>query len=108
MPIYEYRCEACGHELELLQKMADEPLLQCPSCGQEQLRKLISAVGFRLKGGGWYETDFKGGNQRNLAASNDKDSPKEKADAGAKTNQEASAANTKSTDSRPAAPSATN
>ena len=71
MPIYEYRCEACSHKMELLQKIAEEPLLQCPSCGKEQLRKLVSAVGFRLKGGGWYETDFKSGNKRNLAASND-------------------------------------
>lgn len=77
MPIYEYRCGACGHEMELLQKIADEPLLKCPSCGEEQLRKLVSAVGFRFKGGGWYETDFKRNNQRNLAASDakEKESP---------------------------------
>lgn len=79
MPIYEYRCGACSHEMELLQKIADEPLLKCPSCGEEQLRKLVSAVGFRFKGGGWYETDFKKDNQRNLAASNagakEKESP---------------------------------
>jgi putative FmdB family regulatory protein len=80
MPIYEYRCEACGHKMELLQKIADEPLLQCLSCGEEQLRKVISAAGFRLKGKGWYETDFKSGNKRNLAASND--IPKEKGDSG--------------------------
>lgn len=82
MPIYEYRCEACGHKMELLQKIAEEPLLQCPSCGKEQLRKLVSAAGFRFKGGGWYETDFKSGNKRNLAASNDdsKESSKKKED----------------------------
>lgn len=73
MPIYEYRCGACGHEMELLQKIADEPLLKCPSCGEEQLRKLVSAAGFRFKGGGWYETDFKRNNQRNLAASGTKE-----------------------------------
>lgn len=85
MPIYEYRCGACGHEMELLQKIADEPLLKCPSCGEEGLRKLISAVGFRFKGGGWYETDFKKDNRRNLAASSDNaksDSAKEKEGAG--------------------------
>jgi putative FmdB family regulatory protein len=97
MPIYEYRCKACGYEMELLQKIADEPLLQCPSCGEDQLRKLISAVGFRLKGGGWYETDFKSGNKRNLAASGD--IPKEKEDPGkAKDSQGGSAANSKPKD----------
>jgi putative FmdB family regulatory protein len=59
MPIYEYRCAACGHELEALQRLADAPLKDCPACGQSQLRKLVSAAGFRLKGSGWYATDFK-------------------------------------------------
>ena len=77
MPIYEYRCGVCGYEMELLQRITEEPLLKCPSCGQEQLRKLISAAAFRLKGGGWYETDFKQGNKRNLVASSHKDKPKE-------------------------------
>ena len=67
MPIYEYRCQSCGHELEKLQKMSDQPLVDCPECGQPQLQKLISAAGFRLKGGGWYETDFKKDGKRNLA-----------------------------------------
>jgi putative FmdB family regulatory protein len=66
MPIYEYRCDACGHELEILQKMSDEPLQECPDCGKKALKKLISAAGFRLKGGGWYETDFKSGKKKNL------------------------------------------
>jgi len=60
MPIYEYRCEACGYDLEVLQKIGDAPLTQCPQCGEERLRKQLTAAGFRLKGGGWYETDFKG------------------------------------------------
>jgi len=60
MPIYEYSCGACGHALEALQKLSDAPLTDCPACGKAELRKLISAAGFRLKGGGWYETDFKG------------------------------------------------
>lgn len=76
MPIYEYRCEQCGHELEIMQKLADAPLIDCPQCQQATLRKLISPVGFRLKGGGWYETDFKSGNKRNLADSGDKSDKK--------------------------------
>ncbi len=67
MPIYEYRCQSCGHELEKLQKMSDAPLVDCPECGQPTLNKLVSAAGFRLKGGGWYETDFKKDGKRNLA-----------------------------------------
>ena len=67
MPIYEYRCEECGHELDALQKIADAPLTDCPACNKSALRKLVSAVGFRLKGGGWYETDFKDSNKKNLA-----------------------------------------
>jgi len=66
MPIYEYRCQACQHELEKLQKMTDDPLIDCPACGRPALTKLVSAAGFRLKGGGWYETDFKKDNKRNL------------------------------------------
>jgi len=71
MPIYEYRCQACGHELEKLQKLSDAPLVDCPACGQAALTKLVSAAGFRLKGGGWYETDFKKDGKRNLAAESD-------------------------------------
>jgi putative FmdB family regulatory protein len=59
MPIYEYRCSACGHYLEALQKMTDAPLRKCPDCGKSQLKRLVSAPQFRLKGSGWYETDFK-------------------------------------------------
>ena len=59
MPIYEYQCQDCGHELEKLQKMSDAPLKECPSCEQDTLSKKVSAAGFRLKGTGWYETDFK-------------------------------------------------
>jgi putative FmdB family regulatory protein len=67
MPIYEYKCDACGHVLDALQKVDEEPLKFCPSCSKEALRKLISAPAFRLKGTGWYETDFKKDNKRNLA-----------------------------------------
>lgn len=69
MPIYEYACKACGHALEVMQKMSDAPLTDCPACGKPQLEKLVSAAGFRLKGGGWYETDFKGGSKKNVAES---------------------------------------
>jgi len=71
MPIYEYRCQSCGHELERLQRMSDPALTDCPQCGKAKLRRLISAAGFRLKGAGWYETDFKHGNKRNLAESSE-------------------------------------
>ena len=67
MPIYEYRCKSCGHELEKLQKMSDDPLTDCPQCDKPELNKLISAAGFRLSGSGWYETDFKSGNKKNLS-----------------------------------------
>ena len=77
MPIYEYRCQSCGHELEKLQRLSDPVLTDCPECGKAQLKRLISAAGFRLKGAGWYETDFKQSNQRNLA-----DSSSEKSDSG--------------------------
>ncbi len=78
MPIYEYQCQACGESREFLQKISDEPLRDCPACGKPELKKKISAAGFRLKGGGWYETDFKTGNKKNLAGGSDsgKDSTK--------------------------------
>lgn len=60
MPFYEYRCGACGHEFEAMQKMSDAPLTDCPSCSKGELVKLVSAAGFHLKGSGWYKTDFKG------------------------------------------------
>ena len=69
MPIYEYRCENCGHELEAVQKISDNPLVKCPSCNADALKKRISAAGFRLKGGGWYETDFKSGKKKNVSGS---------------------------------------
>lgn len=67
MPIYEYLCESCNHELEALQKLSDAPLVDCPACGKASLKKQVSAAGFRLAGGGWYETDFKSGKKKNLA-----------------------------------------
>ena len=69
MPFYEYQCKSCGHTLEAMQKVNDAPLRKCPDCGKSQLTRLMSAPVFRLKGGGWYETDFKGDqdNKKNLA-----------------------------------------
>ena len=72
MPIYEYVCEGCGHHLEALQKLSEEPLVYCPECGEATLRKKVSAAAFRLKGSGWYETDFKSDGKRNLAGREDK------------------------------------
>jgi len=64
MPIYEYRCGACGQEHEVLQKVSEPPLVKCPACGKPKLQKLVSAAGFQLKGSGWYATDFKGGGKK--------------------------------------------
>jgi putative FmdB family regulatory protein len=83
MPFYEYQCKSCGHELEAMQKVSDSPLKKCPDCGKPQLVRLMSAPVFRLKGAGWYETDFKGDkeNQRNLADRPEADAPKDAKDA---------------------------
>lgn len=74
MPIYAYACKQCDHTLDALQKIADAPLVECPSCGEASLKRLLSAPRFRLKGQGWYETDFKKDNQRNIAG--EKEAPK--------------------------------
>ena len=72
MPIYAYRCDECGHELEALQKVSDAPLTECPACGAPALKKQITAAAFRLKGSGWYETDFKKDGKKNLHGDSDK------------------------------------
>ena len=91
MPIYEYACKSCGHTLDALQKISDDRLVDCPECSEPALKRLLSAPRFRLKGEGWYETDFKKDNQRNLAkgdgepdkkASSDKDAGKSDAKTG--------------------------
>ena len=69
MPIYEYRCESCGHQQEFLQKVSDAPHTMCPKCGKPSLSKMLSAAGFQLKGSGWYATDFKGGGSKPAAKS---------------------------------------
>jgi putative FmdB family regulatory protein len=73
MPFYEYQCSACGHHHEELQKVTDRPMRKCPACGRTTLRRLVSAPVFRLKGSGWYETDFKADKEtkRNLAGERD-------------------------------------
>ncbi|GJM05704.1 MAG: hypothetical protein DHS20C09_17000 [marine bacterium B5-7] len=79
MPIYEYRCNHCEHRLEMLQKISDEPAKTCPECGEDSLRKLVSAAAFKLKGTGWYETDFKDkkpGKEAKTNSSNKPDSNK--------------------------------
>ena len=69
MPIYEYQCDACEHKFEKLQKISDGPLKDCPVCNEPKLNKLVSAAAFRLKGSGWYETDFKTGKKKNVSGS---------------------------------------
>jgi putative FmdB family regulatory protein len=82
MPFYEYQCKSCGHDLEAMQKISDRPLKKCPNCGKSQLQRLMSAPVFRLKGAGWYETDFKGDqdNKKNLADRPETEASKEAAD----------------------------
>lgn len=72
MPIYGYVCTSCEHTFDVLQKMSDPKLVDCPDCGEAKLRKQLSAPKFRLKGKGWYETDFKTGDKRNIAGGSDK------------------------------------
>ena len=80
MPIYAYACKKCDHTLDALQKMAEAPLVDCPSCGEAALKRLLSAPRFRLKGQGWYETDFKKDNQRNIAGDKETKKTESKAD----------------------------
>ncbi len=68
MPIYDYKCSDCEHQIEVIQKFSDEPKTLCLECGKETLKKMVSAPSFRLKGGGWYETDFKTGKKKNIAS----------------------------------------
>jgi putative FmdB family regulatory protein len=114
MPFYEYQCKACGAEVEVLQKITDAPLKKCPECGKSQLAKLVSAPVFRLKGGGWYETDFKTDkdNKRNLVESEkgeakSQDKAEAKADSKAEAKPEAKAESKPESkgESRPAAKS---
>jgi len=66
MPIYEYQCQSCGNEIEVIQKISDPHITECSACGKSDMKKKVSAAAFRLSGSGWYETDFKSGNKKNL------------------------------------------
>lgn len=93
MPIYEYQCQSCGARLEVLRKLSDAPLLDCPKCSEPALKKMVSAPTFRLKGSGWYETDFKTGSKKNLAGG---------ADAASSPASDNKSGESKSTESKPA------
>ncbi len=103
MPLYEYACRDCGHEFEALQKMADAPLVDCPACQAPALTKKVSAAGFRLAGSGWYETDFKNGNRRNIAGAEKGGAKSGDAGGGKSTDAAAAAPAAKSTDAKPKA-----
>ena len=98
MPIYEYICTECDHAHEILQKLSDNPLQDCPACGQTSLKKKISAPSFRLSGSGWYETDFKSDKQRNLV-----DSGKDEAGNNQDTGHKKDAKDSAKKDDKPAA-----
>ena len=76
MPIFDYQCSKCGHTFEAIQKISDSVLTDCPECGESMLKKMVSAPSFRLKGGGWYETDFKGDNKKKDEKKKESSSPK--------------------------------
>ena len=78
MPIYDYKCSNCEHQFELIQKFSDQPAEICPQCSQKSVQKLVSAPSFRLKGGGWYETDFKTGAKKNIVDAKDDKASKPK------------------------------
>ncbi len=98
MPIYAYKCESCGHAKDVLQKISDAPLTECPACGQSTFSKQLTAAGFQLKGSGWYVTDFRGGSGGGSAASTGA-----AAGAGTASTESAAATAAPSTDSAPAA-----
>ena len=113
MPIYEYKCSACSHELESLQKFSDAPLVTCPVCGKDALTKLVSAAGFQLKGSGWYQTDFRGSGAKPAAKSasgkdaSGADSSAAVADKGGAGKDAAGADSAKATEAKPSAPATT-
>jgi putative FmdB family regulatory protein len=102
MPFYEYACTNCGATTEILQKISDPPATTCPKCNTEGLTKQISAAGFRLKGGGWYETDFKSGDKRNLVGASSESASADGAKAAAASATKSSAEPAKAAESKPA------
>lgn len=107
MPIYEYRCEACGHQEEFLQKVSEPPIAKCPGCGKKKFRKLLSAAGFQLKGSGWYATDFKGGGKTATAKPEATADSKPEAKSDAKTDSKSEAKTEAKTETKAEAKSAT-
>jgi len=108
VPIYEYQCVACEHKLEIIQKFSDDLLTKCPECGEDSLRKLVSAVSFRLKGTGWYETDFKdkpknsnkeNSNKENKSSGKETDKTDKKTDTGKSDSKESSSSSSSSSSS---------
>jgi putative FmdB family regulatory protein len=110
MPIYEYQCQQCGHHHEALQKISEPQLRQCPECGRRSLKRLVSAVRFRLAGSGWYETDFKSDKEakRNLHEKGDREEAKkdggDAAEAGAKSDAKDAAKDTAKPDTKSESP----
>ncbi len=102
MPIYEYRCDNCGHELEAIQKISEKPMKTCPECKEDALVKKISAAGFRLKGGGWYETDFKSGKdkKKNLVSSSSSGTNSETSGSGSASSASADSSSASSSSSK--------
>lgn len=108
MPIYAYRCESCGFQKDVLQKMSDAPLTQCPQCEKDSFRKQVTAAGFQLKGSGWYVTDFRGGSNGSNAsagAASSQSEAKPEAKAEGKAEAKAEAKSESSTAAPPAASS---
>ena len=108
MPIYEYRCSACGHELEALQKLSDPLLVACPTCRKPTLNKLVTAAGFQLKGSGWYATDFKSSGSKPAAKSTgDKDGGSKPAESKTESKTESKSAAAEPSSTPPAGPATT-
>jgi putative FmdB family regulatory protein len=97
MPIYAYRCESCGFGKDVLQKMSDAPLTNCPECGKDTFRKQVTAAGFQLKGSGWYVTDFRGGNSANSAPASNANGNGAAGEASAPANGESTSSETSAT-----------
>ena len=105
MPIYEYQCTQCGYQTEVLKKISDDPLKDCPECGKPTMKKMVTAAAFRLKGGGWYETDFKSGKKKNVHDTGDASkSDSKSSDKAASTTTDKPAGTGTSTEKKPAAP----
>ena len=99
MPIYEYACGACGHQMEAIRKISDKPLIDCPACEKPELKKQVSAAAFRLKGSGWYETDFKKDGKKNLAGDDNKSPSSSSSSSSSET--KAKSTESKSADAKP-------